>query len=166
MKYNEYIDAIKSRFEKHFHIDTDILILDNKIDLYARFFGVTGRTFITKNDVIDRYENFEYCYIKRCDDITQEDILGYVQFLKRVVNECIKPGKDHMSTYVTGVIIGNIINDDAKAIVKKHSYSKAYSFYLKGWCDVRLICVGLSDNEVITNKAGRKVKNIYESLLV
>ncbi|MHB1392232.1 MAG: hypothetical protein ACYCYE_03985 [Clostridia bacterium] len=162
MNYETYIGILKSKFERHFHIETDIAILENKIDMYAKFSNVSGRTFVTKNDVIDRFENFEYCYIKKYDTVNEEEVASYVQFLKRIVEECIDPGKDHMSTYVTGVIIGNSINDNVKKIVEKYRYSKAYSFYLRGWCDVRLVCIGLDSNEVVTNKAGRRVKKVYQ----
>ena len=166
MKYEAYIDTLKSKFEKNFSIDTDAVILENRIDMFAGFSAVSGRTFITKNDVIDRYENYEYCYIKKYDTITEEEAAAYGQFLERVVNECIDPGKDHMSTYVTGVIIGDSISNNARTVIEKYSYSKVYSFYLKGWCDVRLIYVGLDNNEIVTNKAGKKVKKVYQSALI
>ncbi len=162
MNYETYIGILKSKFERNFHIETDIEIMENKIDMLAKFSDVSGRTFITKHDVIDRFENYEYCYIKKYDTVNEEEVTAYKQFLKRIVDECITPGKDHMSTYVTGVIIGNSINDNVKKIVEKYSYSKAYSFYFRGWCDIRLVCVGLDNNEIITNKAGRKVKKVYQ----
>jgi len=161
MKYEEYIEMLRLKFERHFHIETDIVIFENKIDMFAKFADVSGRTFITKNDIIDKYENYEYCYVKKYDAVTEEEVIAYGQFLKKIVDESIEPGKDHMSTYVTGVIISDSINDNAKKAVEKYSYSRVYSFYLKGWCDVRLIYVGLDNNEIVTNKAGKKVKKVY-----
>jgi len=67
-----------------------------------------------------------------------------------------------MSTYITGVLIGNHIDENAIKAVEKYNCKKAFCFYLKGWCDVRLVYVGLNDNEIITNKDGKKVKKIYE----
>lgn len=162
MKYEGYIELLKSKFERHFNIETDVEVLGDKIDILAKFSDISGRTFITQNDIIDRYENHEYCYVKKYDSITEEEVAAYEQFLKKIVDDCIKPGKDHMSTYVTGVIIGSSINDNIKIMVEKYCYSKAYSFYLKGWCDVRLICVGLDNNEIITNKAGKRVRKVYQ----
>lgn len=162
MKYEAYFNMLKSKFERHFTIETDIVILENRIDMLAKYSDVSGRTFITKSDIIDRYESHEYCYVKKYDAVTEEEVTAYGEFLKKVVDEFIKPGKDHMSTYVTGVIIGNSINDNGKKAVEKYSYSRVYSFYLKGWCDVRLIWAGLDDNEIITNKAGKRVKKVYQ----
>lgn len=162
MKYEAYLETLKLKFERHFNIETDVVIFDNKIDMLAKFSDISGRTFITKNDIIDQYENYEYCYIKKYDTVSEEDVTAYGYFLKKIVDECIKPGKDHMSTYVTGVIIGNSINGNAKKIAEKYNYSRIYSFYLKGWCDVRLICIGLDNNEIISNRAGKNVKSVYQ----
>ena len=162
MKYDEYIKLLTSKLEKNFAIERDIVIFDNKIDILAKFSNISVRTFITQHDIIDQYNNHEHIYIKRCDDVNAKDIISFGQFLKRISDECIKPDKDHMSTYVTGVLIGNHIDENAIEIVKKHNCKKAFCFYLKGWCDVRLIYVGLDNSEIITNKDGKKVKKLYE----
>jgi hypothetical protein len=162
MTQDEYVENLQKKLERHFNIEKDIILFGEIIDVHAKFCNISGRTFITKQDVIDRCENYEYCYIKKVDTVTEEETAAYGQFLKKVVNEYIDPDKDHMSTYVTGVIIGSSINDNVKKAIEKYSYSKAYSFYLRGWCDVRLICVGLNDNEVVTNKAGKRVQKVYQ----
>jgi hypothetical protein len=162
MTQDEYIENLHKKFERHFNIEKDIALFGEKIDFHANFCNITGRTFITKKDVIDKCENYEYCYIKKLDTATEVETAAYGQFLKKIVDECIEPGKDHMSTYVTGAIICNSIDDNAKKIIEKYSYSKAYSFYLKGWCDVRLLCIDLNNNEIITNKAGKRVQKVYQ----
>lgn len=162
MLYDKYIELLRSKFERHFEIEQDVEIFDNEIDMLARFSDISGRTFITKNDIIDRCENHEYCFIKKYDIVTEKEVSDFGQFLKKIADEHITPGNDHMSTYVTGVIISSNIESDAKKIIEKYNYSKVFSFYLKGWCDVRFLCVDLDNNEVITNKKGKKVKKVYQ----
>lgn len=165
MTVDKYLENINKRFEKHFEVEKDAVIFGEQIDIVAKFCDISGRTFITKADIIDRCENYEYCYIKKFDIVTEAHVNAYGQFLKKLVDEQIKPGKDHMSTYVTGVIVGNNIDTNAKKSISKFSYSRAYSFYLRGWCDVRYICVSIDDNEVITNKAGKRVQKVYNITL-
>ena len=165
MKYDEYIKLLTSKLEKNFTIERDIVIFDNKIDIFAKFSNISVRTFITQHDIIDQYNNHEHIYIRGYDNVTEEDIVSFGQFLKRISDECISPDKDHMSTYITGVLIGNHIDENAIRAVKKYNYRKAFCFYLKGWCDVRLIYVGLDNNMIITNRDGKKVKKVYESVL-
>lgn len=162
MTQDEYMENLYRKFEKHFEIEKDVVVFGERIDINARFSNIKGRTFITKHDVVDKCENYEYCYIKRADIVTEKDISAYGQFLKKIVDECVKPGMDHMSTYVTGVIVGNSIDNGTKKAIEMYRYSKAYRFYLRGWCDVRLICINMSSNEIITNKAGKQVKKVYQ----
>lgn len=162
MKYEAYMHKLKEKFERHFDIQTDIEVLGKRIDMHARFTDISGRTFITKSDVIDKCENHELCYIKRYDYVSANDISEFSEFLKNAVDEFVVPGSDHMSTYVTGVIVADSISEDVRRVAEKFSHSKAYMFYLRGWCDVRLVCIDLSEECVITNKAGRKVRKVYE----
>ncbi|MGE5631067.1 MAG: hypothetical protein ACM3TR_08235 [Caulobacteraceae bacterium] len=163
MTYDEYLEKLQRRFERHFIVETNVGILGKNIDLHARFCNVSGRTFITQSDVIDRCENYELCYIKRYEGVSVGDVAEFGEFLKRAVDEFVNPGDDHMSTYVTGVMItDNVCGDSARKAVEKLKHSKAYRYYLRGWCDVRLICVDLGNQEVITNKAGKRVKKVYQ----
>jgi hypothetical protein len=162
MTQDEYIESLQRKFEKNFNIEKDMSLFGERVDVHAKFYDISGRTFITKNDIIDRCENYEYCYIKKVDMVTEKEVASYGQLLRKIVDECIDPGKDHMSTYVTGVIICNGINEYAKQTIKTYCYSKVYSFYLRGWCDVRLLCVNSSNNEIVTNKAGKRVQKVYQ----
>ncbi|MDF2520258.1 MAG: uncharacterized protein K0R84_886 [Clostridia bacterium] len=162
MTHEEYLESLQKKFETHFKVERNVMLLGERIDIHASFSNVSGRTFITPNDVIDKCESYEYCYVKKTDRVTEDEIDAFGQFLKRIVDEYVEPGRDHMSTYVTGVIIGNSIDDKAGMAIKVHRFSRAYSFYLRGWCDVRLIGIGLDDNQIITNKAGKRVQKVYQ----
>ena len=81
MIYEEYIKILKSRFSKHFHINTDVEILGEKVDFQAKFSQVSGRTFVTQNDIIDRYENYENCYIKY---IPESDLKLIINSMPRI----------------------------------------------------------------------------------
>lgn len=162
MIYEEYIKILKSRFSKHFHINTDVEILGEKVDFQAKFSQVSGRTFVTQNDIIDRYENYENCYIKYIPALDLTKAAMYTEFLKNIVDETVNPSQDHMSTYITGVILTNNVDPETVYFINNFKFSKVYSFYLKGWCDIRLICVNLETQEVISNKHGKKVKEAYK----
>lgn len=162
MKYEAYIARLKEKFERHFDVETNVKILDNNIDFHARFFNISARTFITQQDVIDKCENYEICYVKGYEELTKKDVEKYCEFLKNAVDEFVNPGADHMSTYITGVMVADSVCDDVRQAVESFKHSKAYLFYLKGWCDVRLVCVDISKEDIITNKAARKVKKVYQ----
>lgn len=161
MTQDEYIENLQKKFERHFNIEKDITLFGEAINIYAKHCNISGRTFITQNDIIDRCENNEHCLVKRFDTVTEKDIQGFGQFLKTVVEKLVNPGKDHMSTYITGVIVANNVADNVRKAIQNYKYNKAFKFYLHGWCDIRYICVDLGKREVITNRAGGKVNKVY-----
>lgn len=161
MTQNEYIENLKKKFERHFDIEKDITLFGEKVNIYAKHFNISGRTFITKNDVIDKCENNEYCFVKSFDTVTNKEIEDFGEFLKTTVERLVNPNKDHMSTYITGVIVANNVEENGIKAVKDYKYNKAFKFYLHGWCDVRYICVDLGKEEVITNRAGKMVNKVY-----
>lgn len=162
MTHQEYLTNLHSKYQRHFHTQCDTTVLGHKIDLSARFSDVCGRTFITKKDVVDRYENHEHCYVKSFEVITAEDVSAFTDFLIKAVSEFVNPNTDHMCTYMTGVVVGGSITPEAAKMIQGFSYSKVYMFYLKGWCDIRLVGVELGRSTIITNKAGGKVKKVYQ----
>lgn len=161
MDKHEYIENLHKKFERHFDIEKDIILFGETVNIFAKHCNVSGRTFMTKNDIIDRYENNEYCFVKSFERVSEKDTEDFGHFLKDMVEKHVSPGKDHMSTYITGVIVTNNIEENGRRVVKNYKHNKAFKFYLHGWCDVRYICVDLGREEVITNRAGKAVNKVY-----
>ena len=157
----EYIEKLHKKYERHFDIEKDISLFGETVNMYAKHCNVSGRTFITKNDVIDRCESYEYCFVKSVERISEKEAKNFGEFLKYMVEKHVTPNKDHMSTYITGVIVADTVEENGVMAIKNYKYNKAFKFYLHGWCDVRYICVDLAREEVITNKAGKAVNEVY-----
>lgn len=161
MDRHEYMETLELKYARHFDIEKNIGLFGETVDIYAKHYNVNVRTFITKNDIIDRYVNNEYCFVKGFENITSSEIAAFGEFLKTAAGNLVKPDKEHMSTYITGVLVAESIEESAAKAIKAYRYSKAYKFYLHGWCDVRFIGVDLGKGMTITNKAGKMVNKVY-----
>ncbi|HAG42319.1 MAG TPA: hypothetical protein DCL31_01625, partial [Clostridium sp.] len=64
-----YLDNLSEIFKKNFELHKDIVIFDKKLNLYGKYKDIGGRTFLTKNDVIDKFEVYEHCLIQSYDDL-------------------------------------------------------------------------------------------------
>lgn len=162
MNAYDYLDLLEIKFQKYFDVSRNMYILDNKIDMFAVCNIVNSRTFITKNDIVDSYENNEYCFIKVFDSIDSMDIIYYCDFLKEALMTFVKPKANHMNSFITGVIICDDLKEEVIDLVKKFKYSKSYKFYLYGWSEIRLILIDVKSQRVITNKPGKKVIKVYQ----
>lgn len=163
MDNNAYIDMLCERYTRYFDIKRDYALLGKNIDIFAEYNMKNQRFFLTKGAVIFSFENFEYCIVKAFDHrVDESEIEDFTEFLKEATNKLVKPNDEHMSTYVSGIIVSDK-GFCAEAIkrAKKFKYSKNFMFTLKGWCDVRLLLVDLMENQIITNSKGREVKKNY-----
>ena len=158
----DYIEELFIKYNKNFSISKDINLCDKKIDLFAQYKGIGGRTFMTQKDIIDRFEFNEYCIVNVYNDINMEDVVEYTEYLKILTNNLVKPHREHKSSTITGVMVCNTpIDKSTENFIKKFKYTKFYKLYFHGWSDIQLLFVDLSNNLVIPNKEGKKVKKVY-----
>lgn len=163
MNSNEYISELNRRYDRYFDIKSNSLILDERIDLFAKFKVVNTRNFITKKDVVDSYENNEYCFVKSFESFNRDDLDRFIGFLKSANAEYVKPGYGHMSTYITGVIVSNsYVEDRLGEDIRKFKYTKPYRFYLNGWSEIRLVLVDLVRRKLTVNSSASRVKKVYQ----
>lgn len=163
MEYNAYLDVLSERYKRYFDIHRNYNLLGNELDIFAEYRVKNEKYFLSKSAVIFSFENFEYCLVK-CfkEGINKAELQEFTDFLVDSVKEIVKPSSEHMSTYLSGVIVSEkSFSQEVIEMAEKFKYSKNFLFTLKGWCDVRLILVDLERNIVITNKKGREVKKNY-----
>ena len=159
---NIYMENLIAKYYKNFNISKNIDLCNKKISLFAEYKGVGARTFITQNDVIDKYEFNEYCIVNLYNSINMEEVIEYTEYLKTLINTLVKPHREHKSSTITGVIVCNTsIDKSTENFIKKFKYTKPYKLYFHGWSDIRLLLVDLSNNLVISNKEGKSVKKVY-----
>ncbi len=157
----DYLSKIRARFANNFEISDDTAIGDLRLALTAKYGFVSGRTFITPNDIIDKFELNETCFFCCCDTLTLQQLLYLYEKLKEQA-EVFRPGTvDHMSTTLTGVFICDRVSAEAAAWLKKHAYRKYYAFAMHGWCDIRFIAVSVEDGQVLTCRRAKPLRKIF-----
>ncbi|NEZ47534.1 hypothetical protein FDF74_10055 [Clostridium niameyense] len=163
MESQKYMERLINSYKTYFKVQRNISILANKLDVFATCNLVNVRTMLTENDIIDSFETNEYCFVKEVNEISEDFLDGFTKMLIKAESKYVSPHKDHKSSYITGIILSNTpVNFKIKKFIKKFKYCKAYKFYWYGWCDIRLILVDLTNEEIITNKAAKVVKKVYQ----
>lgn len=156
-----YLNNVKQRLSANFELEENGTECGETFDLIARYFEVLGRIFITPKDIIDRMETFERVYVKCFDEISEAEVQEFFEKLCTMVME-MQPGKDHFQTDITGVMVCARMPEDIGRLTKKLRFDRLFRMYFRGWCEVRLVCVDLSDGRVCTNPPGKELKKVYE----
>lgn len=162
MNKSHYINTIAKRFERHFDIEFDKNIFNLKLDLFAKHYSLNARTLLTKNDIIDKFENYEYVFVKHYECIDECVVDEFIDFLKKASEEFVNPTKIHMSTYLNGIILYDEIKDGAVDKIKRFKNSKTFLFGIRGWFDTRLLAVSLNGQDIMCNREGKRVKKVYQ----
>jgi hypothetical protein len=163
MEYKAYLDQIEKKLSPYFNIQKDYPYKDMEFDLFAQYFLRNERYMISKKITIYGVENNEYCFIKRFPELDEYKLQQYLNHLEMAVEDFVKPHEEHMSSMITGVILlPKKCNEALIDKIKKFKFHKNFALGFKGWADIRLIIVFLDEGEVISNKKGKEVANIYK----
>jgi len=157
----DYLAKIRTRFENNFEITDNTAIGELPLAMTARYTVVSGRTLITPQDIIDKFELNEKCFFHCCEVLTPQLLLFLFEILREQA-ENFRPGTvDHMSTTLTGVFICDRVSAEAAAWIKKHAYRKHYAFGMHGWCDIRFIAVSVEDGQIFTCRRAKPLRKIF-----
>lgn len=157
-----YLELMERRLKNYFDLEENKLINNKVFDLYGKYHMMLGRTFLSKTDIIDKFETNEHVMIKCVPHLTQEDLERYLAYLNELPEKVVSLNQYHKSTYINAVLVcEDYIACDLKTI-KKFKYEKIFGFYFRGFCEVRLMVVELPTSKVFTNRDGKRVKKAYE----
>lgn len=157
MEKYQCLSQIKSLLSKNFKIKEESYVLNRKLNLYGVWSEEFGRTFLTKNTVIDKYECNEHCFVTTMEILDEEKLRDFIDYLKKCSLELVKPHRDHKTTYITGIIIGDRISKNIMKQVKRFNYTKNYMFSLYGWSILRLIVIDVETSDTYYNKAATEL---------
>lgn len=158
----EYISNLERMYKNNFKIIKNKEIASKKFELYAHYQDIAGRTFITKNDIIDKFEVNEYCLVKKVKEINKLLIEDLKLNGKNIIDKIVKPHSEHKKSNITVILVcEDNINDDSVQAIKKFKCEKYHKFYLYGISEIRIIAVDLYKKEVYTSKNGKNLKEIY-----
>ncbi|WP_054742895.1 hypothetical protein [Cellulosilyticum ruminicola] len=157
----KYLELMESRLQTYFEIEKDKMLEGEKFNLYGKYHMILGRTFLSKKDIIDKFETNEHVMIKCIDNLTQDDLERYLAYLSDLSKKLVNLNKYHKSTYLNFVLVIRHNLQCDLSTIKKYKYEKIFGFYLKGFCEVRLVVIELPTGKVFTNRDGKCVRKAY-----
>ncbi|RCW48666.1 MULTISPECIES: hypothetical protein [unclassified Halanaerobium] len=156
----EYLNQLKLMYKSYFDLEENKEIANKKFDLYAFAQIKNEKYFASRKLKIWEYTQYDHCLI---DINNRNKLIPDKNFLKNTIEKIVDPHRNHMQSYITFVNIReNSFTEKEINEINNFSYSKSFLLGFKGWCDVCLIAVDLSNNKVYTNQKGKKVADNYQ----
>ncbi|MBR5533268.1 MAG: hypothetical protein IKU62_00245 [Ruminiclostridium sp.] len=128
----------------------------------ATYFLRDENYLISKKHVLSAVENYDYLYFCPVDHLDAPTLERVIEASMELGRERVRPHREHMSSFITLIILADTMDQEAKALVKKTRMRKYFKFAFHGWMEYRIAALELSTNEILSNPAGRDVRKLLE----
>ena len=156
MKVNNYIEMLQRRLAPFFNFkNPEEYTLP--LQLAGELNATNERYLLVRKFNIYTINNDEYLFVQSFNEpITQITLSTYISWIKTKM-QTLKPRQNHMtSSYILVLVSEFPVSEESINYITTFKYHKDYFLTLKGWSDLALIIVDLTNDKIITNKFGKK----------
>ena len=161
----ERLEKLLKAYSHHYDIERDVQVEGGSFPATATFFLRDENYLITKKHVLSAVENYEYMYFYVTDHLDAPTLRQQIDLTMKVGMARVKPHKDHMSSFVTLVILAETIDAEAKELIKKTRFHKNFRLALHGWMEYHIAAMECSTTSFLSNPAGKGAKKTMEQNL-
>ena len=108
-------------------------------------------------------EQHDYTYFYVADRLDAAEAKALLDRTLKTGLAAIHPHKEHMSSFVTLVVLAETIDPEAKKILKKTRFHKNYRLALHGWMEYHIAAMECSTWSFLSNPAGRGARKTLEA---
>ena len=162
MTLQERLDKLLNAYSHYYDIARDVTVDGGSFPATAFFFLRDENYLISKKHVLSAVENHEYVYFYLTEHLTAGDLEKQIELSKNAGMSNIKPSKEHMSSFVTLVVLADTIDPDAKALIKKTKMRKNFRLALHGWMEYHIAAMEISTHSFLSNPAGKEARKLLE----
>lgn len=162
MSLQERLERLLNAYSHHYDIARDVQVQGGAFPATAFYFLRDENYLISRKHVLSVVENHEYVYFYLTEHLTAEDLRRQIELSREAGMGHIKPSKEHMSSVVTLVILADVIDPEAKAIIKKTRFRKNFRLALHGWMEYHIAAMECSTSSFLSNPAGKGARKNLE----
>ena len=161
----ERLNKLLNAYSHKYDIDREVTVDGAYFPATATFFLRDENYLISKKHVLSAVENYDYTYFYITEHLDAETLRQQIELTKRLGMARVKPHREHMSSFISLVILADTIDEEAKKLIKKTRFQKYFRLALHGWMEYHIAAMESSTNNFLSNPAGKGVKKILEQNL-
>lgn len=157
------VEYLKKAYASYYDIET----IDDGTELKAvcAYHSRDSRYVLVKSAELWAAESHEYIYLWGVDCL---DVGRVEEIFRRSLEDGeprVKPHAQHMSTYITAVVLYESAAPEALDRLKKLKKRREFKLSLHGWMEFRIAAVDLSTAGVTVNRAGKSLAKDLERMV-
>lgn len=156
------LERLLAAHEAFFDVTRDYEYAGRCFGGYAEFHSLGEKYVLTKKAKLWEVAAHEYLFFQEVDELDEATFEDCLEFMKTRAVEKVEPKPNHMTSYVSLVIIAKKADPAVVKRLRRTSYHKTYKFGFQGWAELRLCLVDLGVGQVATNSMGKTMKPLLE----
>jgi len=162
MDKNEILEKLLRIYSHRYDIYRDLEVEGERFPAAAFYFLRDENYLISRKHVLNVVESYEYVYFYVTEHLDAETLKAQIDLTKRDGLSRIKPNREHMSSFVTLVVLADVIDPEAKELMKKTRFRKNFRLALHGWMEYHIAAMECSTWSFLSNPAGRGARKTLE----
>lgn len=156
------LDRLLEAYSHHYDIDRDGELGGGVFPAAATYFLRDENYLISKKHVLNAVENYDYTYFFTAEHIDAAAMQELIDKSLELGKVRVKPHKEHMSSFISLVILADTIEPEAKKLLKKAHMRKYFRLALHGWMEYHIVAMEISTTSFLSNPAGRDARKTLE----
>lgn len=165
-KKEEVLATLLRAHEAYYDVEREYAFCGRQFPGYAEFHSHGEKYVLSKRAKLWEAEVHEYLFFCLLDRADQQSVFDLVDFVLGPGMQKVVLGPNHMTSYLTLVVIADTVDASVSKMVRRCRFRKNFLFGLRGWADLRLAVVGVENHTVYTNGQGKELKSTLRANLV
>ncbi|MBQ9059348.1 MAG: hypothetical protein IJ125_09215 [Atopobiaceae bacterium] len=160
-----FLKRLLRGYEAWYDVEQNYEFAGRRFAAYAEYHAHGEHYMLVKRAKLWEADVHQYLFFESCHRLDEEALEALVAYMKTQALSKVCPENNHMSSDLGLIIVADEIDDAANALLKRTRYKKNYSFGLRGWSDLKLVAVDMNKRHVVSNPAGKDMRQSIEKSL-
>ena len=159
----ECFAKLLSAYSHNYDLTRDVQVEGGSFPAMAHYFLRDEHYLVRRDKQFYATEQHDYTYFYVTDRLDAAQARAQLDLALKAGLAAIKPHKEHMSSFVTLILLAEEIDPEAKKLLKRTRFHKNYRLSLHGWMEYHIAAMECSTRTFLSNPAGRAARKTLEA---
>ena len=160
----ECFEKLMNAYSHNYDLTRDVVTEEGgSFPAMAHYFLRDEHYLVRRDKQFYATEQHDYTYFYVADHLDAAGARALTERTLKAGLAAIRPHKEHMSSFVTLVVLAETIDPEAKKVLKKTRFHKNYRLSLHGWMEYHIAAMECSTRTFLSNPAGRGARKTLEA---
>lgn len=160
----EKLEKLLKSYEYYFDVQRDVEVDGGSFPAAADYHFREENYIATRAHTVYATEQHEYAYFFVTEHLDLATLERQIALSREAGEKKVTPHKEHMFSYVTLVILADVIDEDAKAALARCRHRKNFRLTLQGWMEYHIAAMETSTMSFLSNPAGKEARKNLEQI--